>query len=130
MKSSETHGTQGVGRRDKQDVRSKARWLSYAAATGAAAITAGVGEANAVTFQFPGPGSIGANGSVALDLNGDSVNDITIFNLISTSFYGSGGGRAAASGSMLGVYNIDHFLPIHPPGNGTGVRPIQSRIYL
>ena len=82
---------------------SKARWLSYAAATGAAAV-AGSGEAQAVTLQFPGPGSVGANGSIALDLNGDTVDDITIFNLNSTSFYSNGGGRAAASGSVLGAY--------------------------
>ena len=103
MTSREAHLTRGWRRHEKQGIRSKSRWLSYAAATGAAALT-GAGEANAVTLQFPGTGSIGADGSVALDLNGDSLGDVTIFNLNDASFYGLGGGLAAANGTILGAF--------------------------
>ncbi len=103
MKATETTLPSNLRRHAQQDHRSKARWLSYVTATGAAAL--GAGESEAVTLQFAGPGTVGPNGSVALDLNGDLVDDVTIFNLFSTSYYGTSyGGRAGALGSVLAAY--------------------------
>lgn len=103
MKSNKENTSQRKWNKKNESKSSKGRWLSYAAATGAAALTAG--QADAVTLQFPGSGSVGPDGSVALDLNGDTTTDVTIFNLYSTSFYGTGSaGRAGASGSVLGYY--------------------------
>ena len=106
-----------------QERNANARWLTYVAATGAAVAA---GEVQGETLRFAGPGNIGANGSVALDLNGDSVNDVTIYNLNSTSFYSSGGGRAAASGSILGVVitnSYGTFLYAHKFSNFSSIDP-------
>ena len=90
---------------------SKGRWLSYAAA-GAAAIAAGQQADAAKVVDMGnldltgGPFTLAPDGTLALDLDNNGSTDVTIYNYQSSNFsYNpSYGGRAFASGSLLGVF--------------------------